>query len=353
MRQKWNAEIVISAVKELHLKGERINAYYIQENHCDLYSAGVKYHGTWRKVLIAAELTYAVRRRNVWSKEIILEKIAEMVDSGEPLNNASVKETHGSLYTSSITYFGGWAQALEAAGIPYDSVRLVAPKRSWSKELIVQEILKRKEEGFSLSGTVVQAEDVGLYEAAMSHFGKLGWAQARVAAGLPPIDPRPGIIYDKDVVIVNLRKLHADGVELHFAALRGKPYQNIVTSAIRLFGSYAQALEAAGLDYEDIRKVRRYWWTKEKVIEEIQALEKAGVRLSYMAIQVGYPGLTAGATRMFGTWGQAVEAAGISYRKHLRIWSTRAWLLTVSPEEYQSVLATSHQHANTRRRVKR
>lgn len=353
MHQKWNAEIVISAVKALHLQGEKINAAYVQEKHGALYSAGVKYHGTWGKTLAAAVLIHAVPRRNIWSKEIILAKIVEMAAKNEPLNNSYVKDKHSSLYTSSGTYFGGWAQAVEAAGISYDSVRLTAPKRSWTKESIVAEILKRNAEGLSLSGMVVQIEDIGLYEAAMSHFGKLGWAQARTAAGLTPIDPRPGIIYDKDVVAAQLKALHAEGEPLHFGGLRGKPYQNIITAAIRLFGSYAKALEAAGIDYDNIRKFRRNWWTKERVIEEIQALERLGERLSYAAMQEAYPGLVAGAGRLFGTWGQAVEAAGISYRRHLRIWSTRAWLISVSPREYESMLTTSHQHAKTRRRTKK
>lgn len=353
MHQKWNAEIVISAVKALHLQGEKINAAYVQEKHGALYSAGVKYHGTWGKVLVAAGLTSAVPVRNVWSKEIILAKIVEMAARKEPLNNAYVKENYGSLYTSAGNYFGGWAQAIEAAGIPYDSVRLTAPKRSWTKESIVEEILKRNAEGLSLSGMVVQIEDIGLYEAAMSHFGKLGWAQARIAAGLTPIDPRPGIIYDKDFVAARLKALHVEGSPLHFGGISGKPYQNIITAAIRLFGSYAKALEAAGIDYDSIRKYRRNWWTKEKVIEEIQALEKLGERLSYAAMQDAYPGLVAGAARLFGTWGQAVEAAGISYRKHLRIWSTRAWLISVSARAYESMLTTSHQHAKTRRRTKK
>lgn len=353
MHQKWNAEIVISAVKTLHLQGEKINAAYVQKKHGALYSAGVKYHGTWGKVLVAAGLTNAVPARNVWSKEIILAKIAEMAARKEPLNSAYVKERYGSLYTSAGNYFGGWAQAIEAAGISYDSVRLVAPKRSWTKESIVEEILKRNAEGLSLSGTVVHIEDIGLYEAAMSHFGKLGWAQARIAAGLTPIDPRPGIIYDKEFVATRLKALHEKGAPLHFGGLRGKPYQNIVTAAIRLFGSYAKALEAAGIDYDDIRRIRRNWWTKEKVIEEIQALEKLGERLSYATMQDAYPGLVAGAARLFGTWGQAVEAAGVSYRKHLRIWSTRAWLISVSARAYESMLTTSHQHAKTRRRTKK
>ncbi len=353
MHQKWNAEIVISAVKALHLQGEKINASYVQEKHRALYSAGVKYHGTWGRVLVAAGLIHAVPRRNIWSKEIILAKIVEMAAKKEPLNNSYVKDKHSSLYTSSGTYFGGWAQAVEAAGISYDSVRLTAPKRSWTKKLIVEEILKRNAEGLSLRGTVVQIEDIGLYEAAMSHFGKLGWAQARIAAGLTPIDPRPGIIYDRDFVVARLKALHAEGKPLHFGGLYGKPYMNIITSAIRLFGSYAKALEAAGINYDNIRRIRRNWWTKEKIIEEIRALEKQGERLSYASTQELYPGLVAAAMRVFGTWGQAVEAAGISYRKHLRVWSTRAWLISVSAREYESMLTRSHQHAKTRRRTKK
>lgn len=334
-RKIWDAETVVSAVQALHRQGSKVNTTYVLRNQQRLYSAGVRYFGTWKKVLEAANLSHAVPTRNTWSKEIIVAKIIELRDGQEPLHNHHIKKNHSILYTVSCQYFGSWKAAVEAAGIDYDSVRR-ATHRKWSRDAIVKEILRRRNEGLSVSGSIVQVEDIGLYEAAGFHFGKGGWASARQAAGLPRRDPRPGIIYDRRVVIYGLTKLYAEGHDINVAAFLGSSHMNLMTAGIRLFGSHDKALAAAGFDPEKIRKQRR--WSKSKVLREIRALEKAGARLNWWTIGQTHPALCGVAVRLFGTWGQAVEAAGIDYRRHLRQWSTKTWLRHMSEREYERIL---------------
>ena len=295
VQRKWNAEIVVSALNDLHERGSRVNSSYVQRNHAALYSAGVRYFGTWKATLEAAKLSHVVPQRNAWSKEIIIQKISELHAKEEQLNNHYIKQNHSILYTVSCQYFGSWKAAVEAVGISYDSVRL-ATHRKWSRESVIKEITRRRDNGLSVSGTVVQKEDSGLYDAAALHFGpRKAWENARKAAGLPHRDPKAGIIYDKQVIIDALRKLYEDGHDINAGAFIGSPHMNLMTAGIRLFGSHDNALLAAGFDLDKIRKHRR--WTKTKVLHEIRKLERAGVRLNWWTMGQTHSALCASAVR--------------------------------------------------------
>ena len=334
-RSKWSAEKTISALQSFHRRRKRINSTYVRKYHEPLYCAGIRYFGSWNAALEAAGFLHAVTRRNKWSRVIIVEKIKKFLADHEPLHNNHIKSNHSILYTVSCQYFGSWGQAVEAAGVDYGSVLRVR-LRKWSKEAVVAEISCRQKAGVSLSGVVVQVEDIGLYEAAMRYFGKQGWAEARKAAGLPARDPRPGIVYDGQVVIDGLQILYEEGHGIHAAAFIGSPYHNLHTAGIRIFGSHDKALIAAGFDPEHTRKQRR--WTKQGILKDIRALEKVGVRLNWWSVGKSHPALCSVAVRLFGTWGQAVEAAGINYRKHLRQWSTKTWLRHMTQVAYEQIL---------------
>lgn len=336
VQKKWNAEIVVSALQALYEQGSEIHTHYMMKNHGPLYSAGVRYFGNWKATVEAAGLSHAIPHRNTWSKEVIIQKISELHKNKEHLNNYQVKTNHSTLYTVSCQYFGSWKAAVEAAGISYDSVRH-ATHRSWSREAVVKEILRRRDSGLSLGGAAVQKEDPGLYDAAALYFGpRKTWENAREAAGIARKDLRPGIVYDKQIIIDGLGKLYAEGHDINTAAFIGSPYMNLMTAGIRLFGSHDKALIAAGFEPNKIRKHRT--WTKSKVLREIRALEKAGVRLSWWSLSKSHSALCATAIRIFGTWGEAVEAAGINYRKHLRQWSSKTFLRHLNQSEYEETI---------------
>ena len=53
-------------------------------------------------------------------------------------------------------------------------------------------------------------------------------------------------------------------------------YQELLAAGIRYFGTWRAAIEAAGIPYDSVRKYRD--WSKERIIETIQRLEKDGRR---------------------------------------------------------------------------
>lgn len=348
MPTKWSGEKVLSAISKRHRSGQKLSSDYMQKHERSLYQAACYRFGNWPKAIAAAGIAYdEVRvkvptRKIVWSREIIIRTIQARHQAGEPLNSNHV-QTHSKetrrLYQAAIKYFGSWQAGLTAAKVDYDLVRKKAPMRSWSKEAIVAEVVRRHEAGLTIRGAEVCLEDRGLYHAAKRYFGKNGWSKARVLAGFDPIDPRPWKIWDEETVTDEIRRLYENGIALNSGALRDGRYSYIQSAGQNVFGSWGRAVKAAGLDYSKIRKGRQPgWWTARRVVACIKLLERQGIRLSSKSIQLSRGGLFQAAIVHFDSWSQAVEAAGISYRKHCRIWSTKAWLRRMSSNEYQEKL---------------
>lgn len=90
-------------------------------------------------------------------------------------------------------------------------------------------------------------------------------------------------------------------------------YPAVYAAAERIFGSWGNAIEACGLDYSKIRKYRV--WSKEIIIKEIKKRRKNGQSLnSKYAYKTNRP-LYMAALKRYKNWGSAVIAAGIDYGK--------------------------------------
>lgn len=354
MPRKWSKEIVVRRILERHRGGEKLSSGYIQVHCVPLYQSACKYFGSWRNAIEAAGFKYddvrvLQRERPVWSQEKIIAIIKRKHRRKQSLNSNHIQTKEMRLYGAANKYFGGWPQAVIAAGLDYSKLRKNDPMRSWSKAAIVSEVSRRVEQGLSIRGGDVYLEDEGLYQAAKRYFGKGGWAKARVLAGFDPIDPRPWKIWDKPSVSEEIVLLHESGVALNTASLQDSSYAYILGAGRKEFGSWAKAIRAAGLNYSKIRKGRQQgWWTKPRIIMCIRNLEKRGMRLSHNAIQLSHNQLHSAAVAYFGSWSQAVESSGISYRLHCRIWSTKAWLRRMNAVEYEAALRTSKVHAKKR-----
>ena len=92
-----------------------------------------------------------------------------------------------------------------------------------------------------------------------------------------------------------------------------RSYPAILSAAKRAFGSWRKAVEAAGLDYDKVRKYRQ--WSKGKVLAEIKHLVNAKTSLRSKDVQTKFKALYMAAAKQFGSWGAAVNAAGVDYGK--------------------------------------
>lgn len=92
-------------------------------------------------------------------------------------------------------------------------------------------------------------------------------------------------------------------------------YPDVHAAAIRHFGSWQDAIENCGLDYEKIRKYRR--WSREKILAEIKKMRQAGQPLNSDHAQEKHKPLYMATVKRFKNWGRAIHAAGFDYKKIL------------------------------------
>lgn len=101
------------------------------------------------------------------------------------------------------------------------------------------------------------------------------------------------------------------------AKFNQRSFPSLYGATIRHFGSWKNAIEAAGFHYPEVvkRKMPGYW-NKERLIEAIQGLPKKHSNL----VRRKHADLYSAGLRLFGSWEKAVKAAGFNYEEIRRGW---------------------------------
>lgn len=91
-----------------------------------------------------------------------------------------------------------------------------------------------------------------------------------------------------------------------------KEHTLLYVKACKAFGTWRNALEACGIDYESSRKNRK--WTRERIIKEINRLRAEGSSLRPSVLRKNdNTTLVSAAEYHFGSWRRAIESCGINY----------------------------------------
>lgn len=189
-------------------------------------------------------------------------------------------------------------------------------RRKWSRDRILEEIRRLQAEGHSLSTrNMAEMGYSGMVTTSYKrdYFGS--WRDAIRAAGFDPREVcRRRRKWTRERIIERIQELHAAGEDLsHSAAKRHHQYLVVVAISPRFFGTWRQAVEAAGISYDKVSK--HEYWDRERIISRIQELHAAGQPLSHEEAKRHHGALVSAASspRYFGSWGSAVRAAGIDY----------------------------------------
>ena len=246
-------------------------------------------------------------RKNLrWSAERVISEVRQWRDQGQPLYANHIRKNFQELLAAAIRYYGSWQKALEAADIPYNEVRKY---RRWSKDSIIREIQQLHSLGVDLSfrSMALSQHNAMVYAAIRpKYFGS--WRAALEAAGLVSEEIYRYRSWEQGEILDEIRRLKAEGVDLSSKAM-DETSNRLIATARRRFGNWGRALESAGIDYDEVRRRKR--WTRENLVEGILDLKRQGVKLITPEVKRANPSLFAAACKkhFYGTWKKALKAA--------------------------------------------
>ena len=256
--------------------------------------------------MYASNMQIKSRKNLRWSAERVIAEIRQWKDQGQPLYANFVRQNFQELLAAAIRYYGSWQKALESADIPYTDVRKY---RRWSKDSIIQEIQQLSSQGVDLSfrAMALSQHNAMVYAAIRpKYFGN--WRTALEAAGLASEEIYRYRSWEQDGILEEIRRLQSEGVDLSSKAM-DESSNRLIATARRRFGNWGKALESAGIDYDDVRRRKR--WTRENLVEGILDLKRQGVKLITPEVKRANPSLFAAACKkhFYGTWKKALKAA--------------------------------------------
>lgn len=162
---------------------------------------------------------------------------------------------------------------------------------------------------------VLERDNPPLIGGARRVFGSL--KAAMEAAGLPyPPHPCP---WNEETILQAIRQMHAEGRDLSLAAVKDRKAGSLLGPAMHRFGSWRNAIEAAGIDYSNIERVRE--WNRESVLQALRERHDSGRAMGGGAMQKEDIPLWAAAKRYFGSYQNALDAAGISSFQPAEEWT--------------------------------
>jgi hypothetical protein len=184
--------------------------------------------------------------------------------------------------------------------------------RKWSKEAIGMEIRSMYESGENLNYSSVAANNITLLRAATRYFGT--WEAAVNFSGLDYSQIRRYKAWTRDRIVERIRELHEQGADLSWrnVSLTVDPQLAAAATKKSHFGSWREALEASGLDYDSIRRYRE--WDDERVLQMVRDMHARGKGLNAKSMEQEDITLITAARRRFDSWHQALTAAGLDYR---------------------------------------
>ena len=286
---------MLEAIRRRHEQGQSLTSVWKDNN--SLYYAGWHYFGGWQEALIAAGFERTQRK---WSRERVLAALRDWHRQGVSMHRIAVLDRP--LCSAAFHYFADWQTALVAAGIP------PTPSRRWTKRRVIDELRAWQAQGRRIKS--LWREYPALCKAMHKCFGSQPAALA--AAGI-----REGRRWSDKRVIAELRRLARQKQRLSCSHVEN----SLASAAHRLFGSWNAALTAAGFRPTRMSHTPRRRWTRQKVLHEIHRLHQSRLPLT----RATDPQLFHSASRLFGNWTNALLAAGLEPRRRRR-WSKQTLL---------------------------
>lgn len=301
----WTRKRLIKAIGDIRGKGGRLNSGAPEVT--SMKDAAKRLFGSWEAALLSAGLDpdRIRRRRRPWTARAVLDEIGRRHYAGEALNCHSISQS--SLWCGAVRHFGSWDAALTAGGLDPAKIRKHKPHcKPWTNDTVLQEIKRRHEMGEALNAGHISP--TSLYRRGCRFFGS--WDAALAAAGLDPkLCRRAQLPWTRKRIIEAINDIHSRGGKLNRGA---GTYRTMMARAARLFGSWDAALQAVGLDPNEIR-LHHEKWTAKTIVAEIRLRHRKGEPLNLRAVLPA--SLPTRGAEFFGSWDKALAAAGLDPSK--------------------------------------
>jgi DNA-binding protein H-NS len=167
--------------------------------------------------------------------------------------------------------------------------------------------------GEDLNYASIAQNQIALLRAATRYFGT--WKSAIEYAGLDYNEIRRYKIWTRDRIVERIHELNEKGVDLSWRYISTQIDPQLAAAATKRkhFGSWRNAIQAAGLDYDIIR--RYHEWDEQAVIDRLQELHAQGIDLNAKSMEEYDITLITAARRRFDSWDKALTAAGLDSSK--------------------------------------
>lgn len=176
----------------------------------------------------------------------------------------------------------------------------------WTREKIIREILRREAAGLPLA-LGKRLESVDDRLYAAGSRIFGSWGNAVRAAGIAPERARVHQDCQPSKVLSKIRALAQRSQPVQPGEMKRR-HSQLMQAARRCFGTWAKAVVAAGVDPNRLKGIVP--WTKPRIVEAILLRALNGEPLGSQSVKPG--SLSKAAAREFGSWPAALRAAGLN-----------------------------------------
>ena len=351
-RHFWTREDVRKEITRMKDAGEDLShtSVSLLPNGVSLTAAAIREYGTWTDALDAMRVPKRLRVRKVSydSADDVLQAISNRIEnqySLAPLEMYYGTRSDIALWKITFQYFKSWPEGVAKAGGNAGQISEAGNTLFPTEVSVLEELRRRHSAGILLATREIQftENDKHLYVMAVGYFG--AWQAAIRAAGFDPKEYHQwnlqpiGKYADQSQVISAIKKRKRLKQPLNARGLTHGEHQDaaLLYMARKLFGDWAKAIEAAGIEYDRVvRKKQDYsmmegrtyrsYPTRADVIAEIQRRLKEGMKITHRALANGNPEtrdnalLVAGKKFFAGDWDKALRAAGVDLKELHPAW---------------------------------
>src|SRR5262245_59769053 len=222
-----------------------------------------------------------------------IDAIKKLHKQGESVFAGDLQDKHPYLYDQGVWIFGDWDKALQAAGFDPEKMRM---SQFWDQQKIIKKLLHMRDRNLPLYARYVLKNHAALFSSSRREFGS--WNNALRAASITKQLPRK--LHKSR--LGTLRSLR-DVVETRPKAVISAVLRS---QAVYYFGSLRNALAVLKTDERLLSG-----WSKQKIVTTLLRMERAKMSLSSSKAHYETPALESAARNYFGSWRNALQAAGI------------------------------------------